>query len=55
MGKPDLTVNLAGIEMRNPLMVASGTFGYGEEYEELVDVKKLGELRTLRFYKNLTM
>ncbi len=44
MGKPDLTVNFAGIKMRNPLMVASGTFGYGEEYEELVDVKKLGAI-----------
>ncbi len=44
MGKPDLTVNLAGIEMHNPLMAASGTFGYGEEYEGLIDVKKLGAI-----------
>ncbi len=44
MGKPDLTVNLAGIEMRNPVMVASGTFGYGEEYAGLVDVKTLGAI-----------
>lgn len=44
MAKPDLTVNLAGIEMCNPVMVASGTFGYGEEYKELVDVKNLGAI-----------
>ena len=44
MAKPDLTVNLAGIEMRNPVMVASGTFGYGEEYKELVDVRNLGAI-----------
>ncbi len=44
MGKPDLTISLAGIEMRNPVMVASGTFGYGEEYKELVDVRNLGAI-----------
>ncbi len=44
MAKPDLTVSLAGIEMRNPVMVASGTFGYGEEYKELVDIKNLGAI-----------
>ena len=44
MSKPDLTVNLAGIEMRNPVMVASGTFGYGEEYADFIDVKKLGAI-----------
>ena len=30
--KPDMTVNLAGIPLRNPVMTASGTFGYGEEF-----------------------
>jgi dihydroorotate dehydrogenase (NAD+) catalytic subunit len=44
MEKPDLRVNLAGIRMRNPVMVASGTFGYGEEYASLIDVKKLGAI-----------
>ena len=44
MAKPDLTISLAGIEMRNPVMVASGTFGYGEEYKELVDIKNLGAI-----------
>ena len=42
MKKADLTVNLAGIKMRNPVMAASGTFGYGGEYSGLVDVEKLG-------------
>jgi dihydroorotate dehydrogenase (NAD+) catalytic subunit len=40
--KPDLSVNLAGIRMKNPVMVASGTFGYGPEYAELVDLNQLG-------------
>lgn len=41
---PDLTVTLAGIKMKNPVMVASGTFGYGEEYAQLVDLNKLGAI-----------
>jgi len=32
MTKPKLSVNLAGLELKNPLIVASGTFGFGEEY-----------------------
>ena len=32
MKKPDLSVEIAGIKMRNPVMIASGTFGYGEEF-----------------------
>lgn len=43
-GKPDLTVTLAGIRMRNPVMVASGTFGYGPEYADLVDLNRLGAM-----------
>jgi dihydroorotate dehydrogenase (NAD+) catalytic subunit len=39
---PDLSVEIAGIHMRNPVMVASGTFGYGVEYAELVDLGRLG-------------
>lgn len=42
--KPDLTVTIAGIKMKNPVMVASGTFGYGEEYAQLVDLNKLGAI-----------
>lgn len=44
MVKPDMSVNFAGIKMRNPVMAASGTFGYGEEYASVVDVKKLGAI-----------
>ncbi|MFU8781149.1 MAG: dihydroorotate dehydrogenase [Kiritimatiellia bacterium] len=38
----DMSVEIAGIKMRNPVMVASGTFGYGVEYAEMVDLNQLG-------------
>ena len=37
------SVNLAGVELKNPVMTASGTFGSGAEYSEFVDLKELGE------------
>lgn len=37
-----LTTNIAGIEFRNPVLTASGTFGYGPEYADFVDFSKLG-------------
>ncbi|HAX53148.1 dihydroorotate dehydrogenase [Muricomes intestini] len=40
------TVNLAGIELKNPVMTASGTFGSGEEYSEFVDLNRLGAVVT---------
>ncbi len=40
----DLSVNIGGIRMKNPVMVASGTFGYGPEYAPLVDLNQLGAL-----------
>ena len=40
--KPDMSVNLAGIALRNPVMTASGTFGYGEEFADYVDLHKIG-------------
>ena len=40
----DLTVNIGGIEMKNPVMTASGTFGYGEEYADFVDLNRLGAI-----------
>ncbi|MDD4871342.1 MAG: dihydroorotate dehydrogenase [Kiritimatiellae bacterium] len=40
--KPDMSVTVAGIRMKNPVMVASGTFGYGMEYADLVDLNCLG-------------
>lgn len=38
----DLTVNLGGIMMNNPVAVASGTFGYGREYEDYIDIAGIG-------------
>lgn len=37
-----LSVNFAGIDFKNPVIPASGTFGYGKEYEEFFDLSKLG-------------
>lgn len=39
-------VNLAGVELKNPVMTASGTFGSGMEYGEFVDLSKLGAVVT---------
>lgn len=38
----DLTVDIGKLILKNPVMTASGTFGYGKEYEEFVDISKLG-------------
>ena len=42
----DLSVTIAGIRMKNPLMVASGTFGYGEAYVSFIDNNILGAIVT---------
>jgi dihydroorotate dehydrogenase (NAD+) catalytic subunit len=39
---PDLSVNVAGISLKNPVIAASGTFGYGVEFEDVVHLSKLG-------------
>ena len=39
-----LEVNVAGIRMKTPVMVASGTFGYGSEYVDFVDLNQLGAI-----------
>jgi len=44
--KIDLSVTLAGLRLSNPVMVASGTFGYGEEYSELFDIGRVGAVVT---------
>lgn len=41
-----LNVNIAGVELKNPITVASGTFGSGMEYDEFVDLDKLGAVTT---------
>ena len=42
--RPDLSVDLGGLRMQNPVTVASGTFGYGREYAEYVDLWRLGAI-----------
>jgi len=44
--KPDMTVNCAGILLRNPVMAASGTFGYGEEFAEYCNLESIGAFVT---------
>jgi dihydroorotate dehydrogenase (NAD+) catalytic subunit len=41
-----LAVEIAGIKLRNPVMPASGTFGYGEEYAPFLDLEKIGAIVT---------
>jgi dihydroorotate dehydrogenase (NAD+) catalytic subunit len=42
MNAPDLSVKIGPLELKNPVLTASGTFGYGQEYLELVDPNLLG-------------
>jgi dihydroorotate dehydrogenase (NAD+) catalytic subunit len=44
--KVDLSVKIAGVRFANPVLVASGTFGYGEEYGDFIDLSKLGGIVT---------
>lgn len=46
MTEPSLSVSIAGIELRNPVLTASGTFGSGQEYSEFVDLNRLGAVVT---------
>ncbi len=48
---PNLQVSLGRLQLRNPVMVAAGTFGYGVEYRDLVDLSQLGAIVT----KSLTL
>ena len=38
----DLSLNLCGVHLKNPLIAASGTFGFGREFDELYDISQLG-------------
>lgn len=42
MDKINLNVNIAGLKLNNPVIAASGTFGFGHEYSEFMDLNKLG-------------
>ena len=44
MGK--LSVDLNGLELKNPIMTASGTYGYASEYNDFIDVSNLGAVVT---------
>ena len=46
MAQPDLTVNIGSLQLRNPVLAASGTFGYGSEYGRFVDLSELGGIVT---------
>jgi dihydroorotate dehydrogenase (NAD+) catalytic subunit len=39
---PDLAVNIGGLQLQNPVMTASGTFGYAREFDHLVDLNRIG-------------
>jgi dihydroorotate dehydrogenase (NAD+) catalytic subunit len=47
----DLSVTIAGVRLKNPVIAASGTFGYGREYTDIIDVSRLGGICT----KGLTL
>jgi len=47
----DLSVTIAGVRLQNPVIAASGTFGYGREYAGIIDVSRLGGICT----KGLTL
>ena len=42
----DMRVKIAGVEWKNPVTVASGTFGSGEEFSKFVDIIRLGAVTT---------
>jgi len=44
--QPDLSVDIAGVKLANPLMTASGTCGYADEYADFVDLRQLGAFVT---------
>ncbi len=47
----DLRVTLCGVELKNPVIPASGTFGFGREFDEIYDISVLGGAAT----KGLTL
>lgn len=46
MVKPDLKVKIGKLELKNPVMTASGTFGFAEEFKDVVDINRLGAIIT---------
>ncbi|HKU21204.1 MAG TPA: dihydroorotate dehydrogenase [Terriglobales bacterium] len=50
--KPEMSVSFAGMQLRNPVLAASGTFGYGIEFEDVVALDKIGGFVTKGLSKN---
>ena len=46
MSKVDLSIKIGSLQLRNPIMLASGTVGYGNEISEFSDLNKLGAIVT---------
>src|SRR5436189_241218 len=42
MSEVDLSIDLAGLHLNNPIIAASGTFGYGEEFERFTELCRIG-------------
>jgi len=43
---PNLSVNIGKLKLKNPVLVASGTFGYAQEFEDFINLKRLGAIMT---------
>ncbi|MEW5901689.1 MAG: dihydroorotate dehydrogenase, partial [Acidobacteriota bacterium] len=50
--RPDLSVDLGFLKLRNPVVAASGTFGYGFEFSPYIDLNKLGGIVIKGLYLN---
>ena len=46
ISRPNMAVEIAGIKLRNPVMTASGTFGYGREFADYMDLESIGAMIT---------
>jgi dihydroorotate dehydrogenase (NAD+) catalytic subunit len=46
ISRPNLAVEIAGLKLRNPVMTASGTFGYGREFADYMDLESIGAMIT---------
>ena len=52
MSIANLSMEICGIKFRNPILTASGTFGYGEEFDKIIDLSKLGGIVTKSITKH---
>ena len=48
-----LKVNINGVDFKNPVIAASGTFGFGSEYNEFYDVGILGGISSIKYISSL--